>query len=315
MMNLLLLLLIGAIWMVALWPGVRWLGALLRERRRVGEELLVRRSARGVVMHLLTECEGLPRLPLMRLVGRRRLLAELLARLSSLAYGLDPRLFRQLVLHHRLDRYLLRRARFTHGLQRALCLRRLAELPALDSVRRAARRYLTDRSREVAFAALLVQVGGAPHDLLRLVACYPYLLTVGEAGELLHHLRRAMLPVAYHPLLAASNPNLQRLGLAVVAQFAIEEADVALYELLARSEDRPLSVAAMRTLASLHRPLQRRDVALFVRGLSPALRRSLMRRLAREGYAPRQVRSLFDADQRLLYGRLVESYKRSLVCG
>lgn len=296
-------------------PFVGWVATRLRGRRRVRDEVMLRRSTQGVVLHLLTDREGLPRLPLERLVGRQRMLALLLARLGAATYGFDPDLFRRLMLHYRLDRYLLRGVRRSWGLRRALYLKRIADLPPLESLRRATRPYLYDSSREVRFAALLVQISAAPHELLRLVASYPQRLTAGEVAELLHLLRRGLLPIAYRPLLSSPNPNLQRVGLALVAQFDIEEADERLLAMLSSPSDRPLSVAALRTLTALHRPLRARAVVLFVRALPPVLRRSLMRRLAHEGYTLRQVQPLFDAEQGVSYARMVESYKRSLVCG
>ena len=77
--------------------------------------------------------------------------------------------------------------------------------------------------------------------------------------------------------------------------------------------DEELALASIYTLCALHRPLQRRRIRAYVERLTTAERRALMRRMAREGYAPSQVAEVWNERQLLRYEQLVETYKGELV--
>ena len=77
--------------------------------------------------------------------------------------------------------------------------------------------------------------------------------------------------------------------------------------------DEELALASIYTLCALHRPLQRRRIRAYVERLTMAERRALMRRMAREGYAPSQLCEVWNERQLLRYERVVETYKGELV--
>ena len=62
----------------------------------------------------------------------------------------------------------------------------------------------------------------------------------------------------------------------------------------------------------MRRPLCRVEVAARIARMSEAERRSLLRRMAHEGYSAKTLRRLFEAAERPYYETLVQSYKRSL---
>ena len=59
---------------------------------------------------------------------------------------------------------------------------------------------------------------------LRLMAEYPEPFSACEVGEIMAVLRRGMLPIAYEPLIGSPSRNLRIVGLNIVRQFGIEEA-------------------------------------------------------------------------------------------
>lgn len=292
----------------ALLLAVRLCAAALGRRRRPRERLLCRYAVRQIVSAQLAEAPPPVRLPLRRVVGRRSRLCELLSELTAATYGLDAAPVRQLVRSYGLERWLLRRIRFSRGCRRARYLKWLADLPVGAATARAAARYLKDPCREVRFCALLVQIVADPQRVLRTIAAFDPPLTEGETAEVLHLLRRGLLPIAYRPLLESENPNLCRLGLAIVERFGIEEAEPTLLRIVAEG-DAARSAAALRALVAMHRPLRRREVTACVRRMTAVERRTLLRLLAREGYAAPSVRHLCTADELPRYEELVGTYK------
>ena len=293
------------------WVAVRLLGGWLRQRRRPRNELLMRRSA-GELVRLILEEEDRA-IPLEMAVDGARLMVELCGRIGAALYGYPPATMAQHLVHLGVYQRLLRQAERRRGLHRALVLKRLSDLPPQVEVESRVRPFLRDSSREVRFAALLVLLAAVPQESLRLIAEFDEPLTACEVGEVLHQMRRTLLPIAYRPLMESHHQNLQRLGLCLVHQFAVEDADELLLGLVASSPDRELAMASLYVLCALHRPLRRRYLKHCLEQLSSSERRALMRRMAREGYAPSQVQTLWSAHQRARYAQYVESYKSTLV--
>ena len=206
-------------------------------------------------------------------VGARHALAEVLSRLAASTYGLDNRPLRRIVRENGLESYLLRRIRRTRGYRRAF----------------------------------------DPTMALRLVGEFARPFTVYEVSEVMATLRRGVLPVAYEPLLDSSDRNLRIVGLNIVRQFGIEEAERQLRGIV-RNGPQELAREAVYTLCALHRPLARREVADFVRGMNAADRKALLRSMAREGYSARAVGALSPEPERAYYRSLVDSYKCRIVC-
>lgn len=304
-------LLVVALLGVLIYLIVSVLLGMLRQRRSARDRLLMCRAT-GELMQQLLEDEFRP-ISLERVVDGRWLLLGVCRRLGETLYGYDGRLLMRHLLHFGVIEALLRRVARRRGLRRAVALQRLADLPLPDGVAERVRPYLQDATREVRFAALVVMLSVAPHEAIRLVADYEEPLTSGEVGEVLHQLRRALLPIAYRPLLVSEHPNLKRLGLLLVYRFSIEEADEELLKIVDNPHDEELALAAIYTLCALHRPLQRHRIRAYVERLTTAERRALMRRMAREGYAPSQVREVWNERQLLRYERVVETYKGELV--
>ena len=300
---------------VTLWLlGGMAVGRMRRRRRRGRDAVLQRKYLHIVMLALFSGGEETPRFPLLRRAGARRLLIETVGRLVAATYGLDPAPLRRIVVQYGLDGWLLRRIRFAQGYRRARYLMLLSRLPAGNGIGAEAARYMRSRNRYVRFYALMTQLVAEPATSLRRMAEYDYPFSACEVSEIMAMLRRGLLPIAYEPLVGSPNRNLRMVGLGIVRQFGIEEAERLLLAMVARERVPELGREALYTLCSMRCSLRRREVAGRIASMSRAERKALMRYMAREGYAPAVLRRLFDDRERPYYESLIHSYKRSLVC-
>lgn len=282
-------------------------------RRRAGYRSLLRQRYLHIVMlALCAERPAVPRFPLLQRPGSRLLLAETIAGLNAMTYGLPAGVLSAITARYRLDEWLLRRARFAQGYRRARYLALLSDLPARESVARYAARYGRSRNRYVRFYALMIALTAEPSAALHRMADCAWSFSAAEVAEITAALRRGLLPIAYRPLVASPSPNLRRVGLSIVRQFGIEEAGTQLLDLLDRCEIPDAQTDILRTLCALRRPLLCREVRGSLGRMQPAERRRLMRYMARSSYAPGLLRRLFDREECAYYETIVQSHKRCL---
>lgn len=287
--------------------------AELRARRRRCRDAALRAKYLRIVMLYLLAGEGpAPRFPMIRRAGARLLLVETVAGLAGVTYGLDAAPLRRIVAEHGLDAWLLRRTARSRGYRRARCLLLLSRLPVGAAAADCAARYAASRNRYVRFQSLMVRLAADPSTALRLMAEYPEPFSACEVGEIMAVLRRGMLPIAYEPLIGSPSRNLRIVGLNIVRQFGIEEAERLLLRIVSGDEDPELVREALYTLCALRRPLTRRAVSGRLSAMPPAERKALLRYVVAEGYSPGPLRRLLDERERPYYESLVQTYKRSL---
>lgn len=290
-----------------------WLGETLRLRREAGRDDILRRRYLRIAMCALHADDGaVPRFPMLHRAGARLLLAETLAGIVTMTYGLDGTVLRRIVEAYGLDEWLLRRVQRSRGYRRARYLSLLAALPADEAIAGRVVRYGKSRCRSVRFQALLAGLAADPTSAVRRMEEYAEPFSAAEVAQILALLRRGMLPVAYEPLVMSPCGNLRRVGLCVVRQFGIEEAEPRLLRIVADEAASTLSAEALYTLCSLRRPLIRREVRDRVGRMDASERRALIRYMARENYSPRFLHRIFDEGECLYYETIVRSYKRIL---
>ncbi len=287
---------------------------LVDGRRRRRDALLSRQYLHIIILSLMSETDSAPHFPRLGSAGARAVLSETLAKLVSSTYGLDPEPLRRIYRDAELQPFLLGRVRRTRNYRRARYLSLLSRLPADGAAADAVERYAADRCRAVRFYALMVQLAADPSVALQLIAAYPDPLSAFELSEIMSMLRRGVLPVAYEPLIESPNRNLRSLGMAIVRQFGIEEAERNLLRIASEDTSEELGREALYTLCSMRRPMARREVVRRVRLMSPAERRALLRYMALEGYSESAFGALFGDEETPYFESLVLSYKRCLVC-
>lgn len=287
--------------------------AELRARRQRSRDAVLRAKYLRIVMSYLLAGDGpVPRFPMIGRVGARRLLIEAIAGLVDVTYGLDAAPLRRIVERYGLEEWLLRRIRRSGSYSRAHNLLLLARLPVTDAGAACAACCAASRNRYVRFQSLMVRLAADPSTALRLMTEYPEPFSACEVGEIMAVLRRGMLPIAYEPLVGSPSRNLRIVGLNIVRQFGIEEAERLLLRIVAGDESPELGREALYTLCALRRPLTRRAVSGRLSSMSPAERKALLRYIVAEGYSPGPLRRLLSAHERPYYESLVQSYKRCL---
>lgn len=281
---------------------------------RIGS-MLMRRYMRTATMLLMGDFpKARTMFPMIERRGARAVLVQVLVRLASSAYGTDKELLSRIVVANGLDRWLLRRIERSSGYVRARYLSVLACLPpAADVVGRVAR-YEHGRNRMVRFYAMMVRVAWDPSHALKALADWPEPLAGFEISEIISMLRRGLFPVAYGPLLESNNRNLRVIGLNIVRQFGIVEAERALLKIIDSDSDCKLCYEAIYTLASMHCQITRREIVRRVWAMSHDDRKALCRRLALEGYSLMALGRFVDADGNRYVESLVSSYKRTIAC-
>ena len=289
-------------------------GWFRRRRRRNRDAVLQRKYLHIVMFALLSNGDEAPRFPLLHRPGARRLLIETIGRLVAVTYGLDPEPLRRIVAQYGLDGWLLRRIRHARGYRRARYLALLSRLPSGSGAVGRIARYTRSRNRYVRFYALMTQLAAEPATSLRRMAEYEYPFSACEVAEIMTMLRRGMLPIAYEPLVESPNRNLRMVGLGIVRQFGIEDAEKLLLTMVGREQVPELGREALYTLCSMRCSLTRREVAGRIASMDRAERKALLRYMAREGYSPAVLQRLFDERERPYFESLIHSYKRSLVC-
>lgn len=283
----------------------------LRRRRRSRDTVL---QAKYLHILMLALAGAEPHFPMLERAGGRRLLTETVAGLVAITYGLDPGPLRRIVARYGLDEWLLRRIGRARGFRRARYLALLARLPLDGSTAARVAPYERSRNRYVRFYALMVQLSAEPSVSLRRMAEYGHPFSACEVSEIMTILRRGILPIAYEPLVESPNRNLRMVGLGIVRQFGIEEAERHLLRMVGGDLSPELGREALYTLCSMRRSLSRREVAGRIASMNRAERKALLRYMAQEGYSPAALRRLFDDCERPYYESLVQSYKRCLVC-
>lgn len=283
---------------------------VLRSLRRRREAVLRRRCMRLAAAVLVPGGASSPGIPRVRGTAMRRVLTEVLAACAAMAVDADDCALRRIVAENGLDRRLLRRIRFSRGYRRACALSLLAALPLAGATALQVRRYVRSRHPQVAFQALLVQLAAAPEEALRRLAEFPRPFVDGEIAEIVFLMRRGALRLSHGELLRSPSRNLRRVGMSAVRHFGIEEAEGALRRIVA--EDADSGCEAVATLCALHRPLAGTGIGRRIAAADAFRRRSLLRRMAREGYAAGALPDMLADDDRRYYESLVGSYKRWL---
>ena len=243
----------------------------------------------------------------------RMALAEAIYVVMSHTYGSDNTHLRYVVEQTRLDIFLMRRLRFSHGTRKARILLLMSSLPPCHYSAEHFMRYTQCRDRDIRINALCLMLAMNPILAIRTIAALDYSLTSYDIARIVALLRRGILPIAYEPLLANENRNLRMLGFAIVRTFGIDIAEKRLHNIILSESDPTIVNEAIYTLASLSRPLHHARIRERVKCMDEHERKSLCRHLSAEGYSLSTVKTLFSESESRYAENIINSYKRALV--
>jgi hypothetical protein len=156
---------------------------------------------------------------------------------------------RAIVRYYNIENELISRAwRSKNSGRRAYLLALLARLPLSMATVIKVEKFLTDKSADVRFYALMSIFSVAPYRAVAILESMEQRLSRREVAEILTLLGRGYCPIPYTKLIVSENYNLQLLGLHLVRRFGITEsrAEIAL---IVRDLHNELRDDALETLA------------------------------------------------------------------
>lgn len=287
---------------------------LHRYRRRLWRERMCQEYLHVLLVSQISCDESVPNFPMWHSHDGLLLMSEVMARLNASTCGLDSAMLMRIIEHYGIDRYLLRRVRFTTGYRRAYYLSIIARLPVSADVVHDVERYACRKNRYVCFYTLLIRLINTPSASLPLIATYPHNFSTFELSEIISVLQRGVLQIDYKPLIASGNYNQRALGLAIVRRFGVESAEKQLLHIIDSEINDELVREAIYTLCALRRPLSAAVVRRRVLKMAAHDRKALLRHMAFEEYSVASMRGLCADVEHNYCESLLYSYKRSLVC-
>ena len=245
---------------------------------------------------------------------RRMALAEALHTVACHTCGTDMRLLRIIARLNSIDRFLMRGAALATGYRRARYLILLGSVPPTAAQARRLGRYLRNRNPFVRIYALTAMLAANPATAIRAIGEYPYTLSPFDITQITAMIRRGLLPIAFDPMLSDDNPNIRRLGLAIVRSFGIDTARKQIVRMAELDEDPAVAVEALHTLAALGHAIPTERLRGRIAAFDAQRRKALSRFFAAQGYSIHTVEALFDATECECARQLIDSYKKSIVC-
>ncbi len=163
------------------------------------------------------------------------------------------------------------------------------------------------------FGEIATLIEAYPDQVMRYIARLDYTLSWYDVALLTQLMRRAGTPIAYTPLLASQNHNLQLIGLYLCEHFSIVDAEPHLQR-LAGSEKRDISYLSLLSLCSIHGDITTQHIGEVLAQLSPRQRATFMRHAVHACYSLRSCAHLLNREECRLFSQRINSYKCQIVC-
>lgn len=210
------------------------------------------------------------------------------------------------------DYYLLRRLK-KRG---ARCVRSLMQIsqiatvaPMLDVME------LSDDAdnRQQAFYLLMARVALHPERSICYIAKFSPLMTAYEVAMVTQLMRRVGAPMAYTPMLVSQSENIQLIGICLVEQLLIVDAEAHLQR-LAESETEEVAFAALHALCAIRGDISTPQVARAMKRFAPHHRASLLRHAVLSCYSLQSCAAAFNGEECNRFLQMSNSYKCSMLC-
>ena len=239
-------------------------------------------------------------------------LLEALHTLTSHSYDIDSALIHSIARANRLEGFILRRLDSLPPHRRGEYLLFLGIISASERHTPMLERTMHSDNPHLRSCALVALLSISPKDAISTLSAVEFDLRPFDIMQIILLLRRGALPLAIEPLLESQNPNLNRLGLAIVRTFGLNIVAAHIYDLTARSPHLRVVDDAILTLATLKCSLHRQPIRQRLATMSTPQRKALCRHLSVEGYSPQRLQNLFPQTESEYATRFIASYKREL---
>ena len=210
------------------------------------------------------------------------------------------------------DYYLLYRIRNSR-IKRNVLLAKLSRLTHATTIVEHAEIYLNEEHTSTRFHATAALVAARPERAIRYIAQLDYALTWHEAALLTQLMRRAGAPIAYTPLLASENRNLQLIGIYLCEHFSIVDAEPQLQR-LTEAEDSDLAYMALLTLCTIRGNISSPQVGDALAQLASHHRAAFIRHAVQACYSSRSCATHLSREEQRMFRQQIDSYKCRIVC-
>lgn len=168
-------------------------------------------------------------------------------------------------------------------------------------------------SRQQTFYLLMARIALHPERSICYIAKFLPLMTMYEVTMITQLMRRMGAPMAYTPMLASQSRNIQLVGISLVEQLLIVDAESHLQR-LAESEDEEVAFASLHALCAIRGDISTSQVCRALKRFAPHLRASLLRHAVLSCYSLQSCASVFNGDERNRFLQMSNSYKCSMLC-
>ena len=240
----------------------------------------------------------------------RRTIIDALCYISAHIYGEEYIRIASIVEICAIEHKLLCSAKRKYGIRRDSKLAILAQIPVTTSCFEDLEYFIDQRDSTYAVIAILAS---HPERAIRYCTRLRRELSHYEVAIIAEMLRIHGAPVAYTPLLQSENENLQLIGIYIVEQLAMVDAEPLLQALLS-SPNLAVATHALRTLCTIHGELPPRNISALMSRMTPSQRDSFLRHAIQSCYTPRSCSFLLNAEEQHYFTAKINSYKCRILC-
>ena len=305
----------GGVLVVALFfPVLIVVAQVVRGLATCSHQIAKSRCVERIATMLIAEEEPSDeRIYMLRRLYRRRIVVESVIYVAESVYGEALSRLVCIIEVCEIDYYLLRQLHRARGDRRVQLLRsiaRLAEvLPMFDELDLCC----NTESRECRFYAMKTLIASHPERSVRHIAQFPSLMTTYEISTITQVMRRVGTTMAYTPMLVSQSRNIQLIGIHLVEQLLIADAEAHLQRLV-ESDDREIAYVALHALCAIRGDISTPQVYRAMRTFAPHHRASVLRHAVCSCYSLQSCANIFNCDERNRFLQLTNSYKCSMLC-
>lgn len=212
-----------------------------------------------------------------------------------------------------LDYHLLGLVRRSSGVRRVRNLSKISLLINSTMVSECAEVYMEASRNDIRFYAMAALVAARPERAMQYLGKFNAPLSLHEVAVITYLMRRAGTAIAYTPLLASQNRNLQMVGIYLCHHFQLSDAEPHLQRLVS-SEDDEVAYMALQALCAIRGDISTVQVGRALQRFMPYQRIAFILRAVHNCYSLRSCAHHLSREECALFSHRINSYKCRIVC-